>query len=62
MGFFKNLLGMDMSKGKSFFGGLAMIGLGAYLIATGDIEKGIAAVGNGAAIWGIADKIEKSTK
>ena len=40
----RNLLGMDMSKGKSFFGGLVMIGLGAYLIASGEVEKGVAAI------------------
>lgn len=62
MDWVKNLLALNMSKGKSWVGGLVLIGLGAFLIATGEVEKGVASIGSGAAILGIADKIEKSGK
>ena len=61
MNWLKNLLGANMSKGKSWAGGLVLIGLGAFCIATGDTEKGVILIGNGVGLWGVADKIEKAT-
>lgn len=55
----RNLLGIDMEKGKSFAGGLVLIGLGAYLIASGDVKEGAATIAAGVAAWGIADKMDK---
>lgn len=62
MGWLSNMLGLGMSKGKSWAGGLVLIGLGAYMIASGDIEKGVGLIGSGVAAWGIADKLEKASK
>jgi len=49
-----------MKGWKTWLGGLVMIGLGAYLIATGEVEKGIASIGSGASIIGLGHKLEKS--
>lgn len=52
-----------MLKGwKSLLAGLSMMGLGAFLMATGDAEQGIARITEGIAIIGIAHKIEKAAK
>lgn len=45
---------------KTWIGGLIMVGLGAYLIAAGEIDKGVASIGAGVTALGIGHKIEKS--
>ncbi len=62
MSWLSNLFGLTMTKGKSWAGGLVLIGLGAYMVATGEVEKGVGLIGSGVAAWGIADKIEKASK
>lgn len=62
MEWIKNLLGLTMTKGKSWAGGLVLIGLGAFMIASGETEKGVGLIGAGVATWGIADKIAKTGK
>lgn len=49
-----------MKGWKTWIGGLIMVGVGAYLIATGEVEKGLESIGAGAAIIGIGHKIEKA--
>lgn len=52
---------MKMKGWKTWTAGLALVGLGAYLLATGHIEEGIAKIGEGAAIIGLGHKIEKAS-
>jgi len=51
-----------MSGWKTWIGALIMVGLGAYLIATGEVEKGVGLIGAGATAIGLGHKIEKSGK
>jgi len=51
-----------LSGWKSFLGGIGLVGLGVYELTQGDIQGGIAHIGEGLAIIGIAHKIEKAKK
>lgn len=52
-----------LSGGKTFLGGLVLIGGGVALIALlGQTELGITLIGNGISVWGIGHKIEKLTE
>lgn len=51
---------MKMKGWKTWTGGLVLIGLGAFLLATGHIEAGIAKIGEGVAVIGIGHKVEKA--
>lgn len=48
-----------MEGWKTWVGALIMVGLGAYLIAVGDVEKGVGMIGAAAATIGIGNKLDK---
>jgi hypothetical protein len=54
---FQKLLGI--SGWKTLAGGLALMGLGAFMISQGQLESGAAKIAEGIALIGIGHKIEK---
>jgi len=51
-----------MKGWKTLVSGLVLIGCGAYMLAVGEVEKGIALIGEGGAIIGIGHKLDKANK
>ena len=51
-----------MKGWKTLLGGLIQVGLGAFLIATGDIEKGVTLIGTGVSTIGLGHKLDKASK
>ena len=48
-----------MSGWKTWIGAVTFIGLGAYLLFIGEIDKGVASIGAGVAAIGLGHKLDK---
>jgi len=50
---------MKMKGWKTWASGLTFIGLGAFMIASGNMEQGVAMIASGAGVIGVGHKLEK---